>query len=155
MPTTLEVKDGFVRITAGISVSSLEAPFETSSTLSMSEKFSPEIKAKVEKIGLKFGIAIPIMHGEEKDGKADKCKVSDQKKKYIYSGFLDFDPPLEDLPVDVDVKLDELGELEQYFKPYIIDPVKSKVGEILRKQVKELVEKIMNKEIPGLSALKS
>ena len=84
MPTTLEVKDGFVRITAGISVSSLEAPFETSSTLSMSEKFSPEIKAKVEKIGLKFGIAIPIMHGEEKDGKADKCKVSDQKKIYVF-----------------------------------------------------------------------
>ena len=76
-------------------------------------------------------------------------------KNIIYLGFIDFDPPIEDIPVDVDVKLDELGELEQYFVPYIIDPVKSKVGEILKKQVKELVEKMMNKEIPGLSALKS
>ena len=68
MPTTLEVKDGFVRITAGIGVGNLEAPFETSSTLPMSEKFSPEVKAKVEKIGLKCGLSIPIMSGAKKDG---------------------------------------------------------------------------------------
>ena len=72
MPTTLEVKDGFVRITAGIGVDNLEVPFETSSTLPMSDKFSPEVKAKVEKIGLKCGLAIPIMHGAEKDGKLKK-----------------------------------------------------------------------------------
>ena len=51
------------------------------------------------------------------------------------------------------MKLDELGDLEQIVKPYIIDPVKRKVGEILKKEVKELVEKILNKEIPGLNAL--
>jgi len=72
---------------------------------------------------------------------------------FLNTGFFDFDPPLEDLPVDVDVKLDELGDLEQIVKPYIIDPVKRKVGEILKKEVKELVEKMMNKEIPGLNVL--
>jgi len=51
------------------------------------------------------------------------------------------------------VKLDELGDLERIVKPYIIEPVKRKLGEILKKEVKELVEKMMHKEIPGLDAL--
>ena len=76
-----------------------------------------------------------------------------QKLKILSLGFFDFDPPLEDLPVDVDVKLDELGDLEHIVKPYIIEPVKRKLGEILKKEVKELVEKMMHKEIPGLDAL--
>ena len=76
-----------------------------------------------------------------------------QKLKVLSLGFFDFDPPLEDLPVDVDVKLDELGDLEHIVKPYIIEPVKRKLGEILKKEVKELVEKMMHKEIPGLDAL--
>merc|ERR1719411_937945 len=101
----------------------------------MSEKFSPEVEALVEIIGIKCGLVIPNMSGANSDG------------------FFDFDPPLEDLPVDVDVKLDELGDLEHIVKPYIIEPVKRKLGEILKKEVKELVEKMMHKEIPGLDAL--
>ena len=35
----------------------------------MSEKFSPEVEALVEKIGIKCGLVIPIMSGANKDGK--------------------------------------------------------------------------------------
>jgi len=72
MPTKLEVKEGSVRITAGIGVGKLGAPFETSTSIPMSEKFSPEVEALVEKIGIKCGLVIPIMSGAQKDGKVWK-----------------------------------------------------------------------------------
>ena len=72
MPTKLEVKEGSVRITAGIGVGKLRAPFETSTSIPMSEKFSPEVEALVEKIGIKCGLVIPIMSGAQKDGKVWK-----------------------------------------------------------------------------------
>ena len=70
----------------------------------------------------------------------------------IFAAFLDFDPPLEELLVDVDVKMDELGDLEQIIKPYIIDPVKRKIGETLKEEVGDLVRNMLMKDIPGLSA---
>ena len=71
----------------------------------------------------------------------------------ILSAFFDFDPPLEDLSVDVDVNLYELGDLEPIVKPYIIDPVKRKVVEVLKSEVKELVQRIIKQDIPGLGSL--
>ena len=71
---------------------------------------------------------------------------------YILSAFFDFDPPLEDLSVDVDVNLYELGDLEPIVKPYIIDPVKRKVVEVLKSEVKELVQRIIKQDIPGLGS---
>ena len=71
----------------------------------------------------------------------------------ILSAFFDFDPPLEDLSVDVDVNLYELGDLEPIVKPYIIDPVKRKVVEVLKSEVKELVQRIIEQDIPGLGSL--
>ena len=66
---------------------------------------------------------------------------------------MDFDPPIEELAVDVDVNLGELEGIEELVKPYIIDPVKRKLGEVLKVEVKELVERIMKEGIPGLRSL--
>ena len=71
----------------------------------------------------------------------------------VLSGSFEFDPPLDDLPVNVDMKLDELGELEPIVKPLVIDPVKKKIIEILKGQVKDLIDKKIQEYIPGVNAL--
>ena len=68
---------------------------------------------------------------------------------------MDFDPPLEELAVDVDVNLGELESIEELVKPYIIDPVKRKLGEVLKAEIKELVERVTKEGIPGLKSLMS
>ena len=68
-------------------------------------------------------------------------------------GSFEFDPPLDELPVDVDVELAELGELEPVLKPLVINPVKKKIIEILKGQVKELIDKKIQQFIPGIHAL--
>ena len=68
---------------------------------------------------------------------------------------MDFDPPLEELLVDVDVNLGELESIEELIKPYIIDPVKRKLGEVLKAEIKELVERVTKEGIPGLKSLMS
>ena len=51
------------------------------------------------------------------------------------------------------MKLDELGELEPVVKPLVINPVKKKIIEILKGQVKELIDKKIQQFIPGINAL--
>ena len=72
---------------------------------------------------------------------------------FVLTGSFEFDPPLDDLPVDVDMKLDELGELEPVVKPLVINPVKKKIIEILKGQVKDLIDKKIQQFIPGINAL--
>ena len=68
---------------------------------------------------------------------------------------MDFEPSIEDLGVDVDVNLGDLESIEELVKPYIIDPVKRKLGEVLRAEIKEIVQRVMKKDIPGLGSLMS
>ena len=68
---------------------------------------------------------------------------------------MDFDPPLEELAVDVDVNLGELESIEELVKPYIIDPVKRKLGEVLKAEIQELVQRVTKEGIPGLKSLMS
>ena len=68
---------------------------------------------------------------------------------------MDFEPSIEDLGVDVDVSLGDLESIEELVKPYIIDPVKRKLGEVLKAEIKEIVQKIMKDGIPGLGSLMS
>ena len=71
----------------------------------------------------------------------------------MFQGFFNFDPPVDNLPVDVDVKLGELGDLEPLIKEHIIDPVKRKIAHVLKTEVKQLVQKVIQEQIPGLKAL--
>ena len=73
---------------------------------------------------------------------------------YLILAFLHFEPSIEDLAVHVDVNLGELEGIEELVKPYIIDPVKRKLGEVLR-VIKDLVQRIMKDDIPGLGSLTS
>ena len=55
--------------------------------------------------------------------------------------------------MDVDVNLGELESIEELIKPYIIDPVKKKLGEVLKAEIKEVVQRVTKEGIPGLKSL--
>ena len=67
MDTKLEVTDGAVKITAGMNVTNLEAPFETSTSVPVADSFNPDVSALVEKVGIVFGIVIPFSSGVSTD----------------------------------------------------------------------------------------
>ena len=69
MDTKLEVADGAVKITAGMNVTNLEAPFETSTSVPVADSFNPDVSALVEKVGIVFGIVIPFSSGVSNDRK--------------------------------------------------------------------------------------
>ena len=69
MDTKLEMADGAVKITAGMNVTNLEAPFETSTSVPVADGFNPDISALVEKVGIVFGIVIPFSSGASNDRK--------------------------------------------------------------------------------------
>merc|ERR1719244_920103 len=131
-PTILQVSEGVAKLSVGLAVSDLQAPFDVSASMA-SPDFKPEVKALVEKIGVKFGVEVPLS--------GDKSSA----------GRFEFDPPLDDLPVDVDIKLDELSELEEVVKPLVIQPVKQKIIEIMKVQLKEKINEKIQKYIPGVS----
>ena len=68
------------------------------------------------------------------------------------AGSVEFDPPLDNIPVQVDVKLHELGQLEPLVKSQVIDPVRNKLVSVLRSQVRDLVQEKLQSVIPGLGA---
>jgi len=133
-PTKLEVANGVANVGVALGVQDIEAPFETSASIA-SPDFKPEVKALVKRVGINFGVQVPL------DGSTST------------TGTFNFDPPLEELPVDVDIKLDELGEIEEEVKSLIIDPVKRKLIEILRGELQEKLKEKVSKFIPGISAL--
>ena len=69
MDTKLEVVDGAVKITAGMKVTKLEAPFDTSTSVPVADSFSPDISALVDTVGIVFGIVIPFSSGVSNDRK--------------------------------------------------------------------------------------
>jgi len=133
-PTKLEVAEGVATVGVALGVEGLEAPFEASASVA-SPDFKPEVKALVEKVGINFGVSVPL------DGSSST------------TGTFNFDPPLDDLPVDVDIKLGELSEIEEEVKALVIDPVRRKLIEILKGELREKLTEKINKFIPGVSAL--
>ena len=63
MDTKLEMVDGAVKITAGMNATHLEAPFDTSTSAPVADRFNPDISAFVENVGIVFGIVIPLSSG--------------------------------------------------------------------------------------------
>jgi len=133
-PTKLEVENGVANVGISLGVQGIEAPFEASASVA-SPDFKPEVKALVEKLGINFGVSVPL------DGSSST------------TGTFNFEPPLDDLPVDVDIKLGELSEIEEEVKALVMDPVKRKLIEILKGQFREKITEKINKYIPGISAL--
>ena len=69
MDTKLEVVDGAVKITAGMKVTNLEAPLDTSTSVPMADSFSPDISAVVDTVGIVVGSLIPFSSGVSNDRK--------------------------------------------------------------------------------------
>ena len=84
MDTKLEVADGAVKITAGMNVTNLEAPFETSTSVPVADSFNPDISAMVEKVGIVFGIVIPFSSGVSNDRKIKTVLHLFCHKKALY-----------------------------------------------------------------------
>ena len=76
MDTKMEVENGAVKITAGMSVTNLETPFETSTSVPVADSFNPDVSAIVEKVGFVCGIVIPFSSGVSNDGKIFICLIS-------------------------------------------------------------------------------
>jgi len=133
LPTTFSVDRGSARLGVGLGVSNLEAPFDASASIASSD-FQPEVKAKVEQLGIRFDVEVPF-NGE------------------TTTGDFSFYPSLDDLPVDVDINLGELQELADIVKPLVIGPVKEKIKEILKGRGKEIIMDLIKKNIPGISSL--
>jgi len=133
LPTTFSVDRGSAKLGVGLGVDNLEAPFDASASIA-SDDFQPEVKAIVEKLGIKFDVEVPFT-GE------------------TTTGDFSFEPALDDLPVDVDIKLGELQELADIVKPLVIAPIKEKIKEILKGRGKEIIMELVKKNIPGISSL--
>lgn len=93
-----------------------------------------QVRASVEKVGILCSLQIPLRGAST-------------------SGSFQFDPPLDELPVDVDVKLHELGQLEPLVKSQVIDPVRNRLVSVLRTEVKEMIQEKLQAIIPGIRAL--
>ena len=150
IPTKFQVDGGMLELQAGVGVSNLQCPFQTSVSPSLSDKFKPEIAATVEKVGILCSLKVPVVGGQSLVGK----RLGKGFHGWSFClGSTDFDPALNALTVDVDVQLGELGSLEPIVKPYIIDPVKQKMMAILKNEIKQLVERTMQKYVPNIGSL--
>ena len=94
---------------------------------------SCQVKAVVERVGILCSLTLPLQGSST-------------------AGSVEFDPPLDDLPVEVDVKLHDLAQLEPLVKSQVVDPVRNKLVSVLRSEVRELIQDKLQSVIPGLGA---
>jgi len=132
LPTKVEVVDGSIKLSAGIGLTNLQSPFEPSLSVYQPSN-NPEVSAMIEKVGILCSLTLPLQGAST-------------------AGSVEFDPPLDDIPVEVDVKLHELAQLEPLVKSQVIDPVRNKLVSVLRSQVRDLVQEKLQSVIPGLGA---
>jgi len=130
-PTQISVSDGLVTLASSLEVTGLTCPFTVTNSNPNIE--IPKIAAGVEKINVECGVKIPL----SRDGATD--------------GNIGFVPPLEELPIDLDMDLGELGPLEGVLRPLIIDPVRKRLVAALRDEVTGIVKEKVRKI--GLSSL--
>ena len=84
MPTLLKYEDGVVKVSTSLGVTNLESPFDTSTSVEVTEKFQPEVAALVDKIGFECGVEIPIKSGSSLDGRYNKTTL---QCRYFYSTY--------------------------------------------------------------------
>lgn len=129
--TEINVENGVARLSSSMAVENLDCPFNV--TNSEAEMKIPKMEAKVNKINVKFGIDIPL------------------SREATTAGSMEFHPVLEELPIELDMDLGELGPLEKIIRPLVVDPVRKRLVTALRDEVTKIIkEKIQN---IGLSSL--
>ena len=69
IPTKFQMDGGMLELQAGVGVSNLQCPFQTSVSPSLSDKFKPEVTATVEKVGILCSLKVPVVGGQSLVGK--------------------------------------------------------------------------------------
>jgi len=130
-PTEISVSDGVARLGTTLSVLGLQCPFTVINSNADIE--IPKMEAGVGEISVKLGVDIPLT-GETSA-----------------AGNMDFTPILEELPVELDMDLGELGPLEKIIRPLVVDPVRKRLVTALRDEVTKILKEKFKKI--GLSSL--
>lgn len=118
-PTTIKVEDGQAQLAASLSVPNLSCPFTVTDT--NPDVKIPKMEASVNEIAVSFGLEIPL----------DRTASSTKE--------VAFDPPLEQLPVEVDMDLGDLGALEGIVRPLVVDPVRKRLVSALRDEIVKII----------------
>jgi len=118
-PTTIKVEDGQAQLVASLTVPNLSCPFTV--TDSDPDVKIPKMEASVNEIAVNFDLAIPF----------DRSTSSTKE--------VAFTPPLEQLPVEVDMDLGDLGALESFVRPLVVDPVRKRLVNALREEIVRII----------------
>jgi len=118
-PTTIKVEDGQAQLAASLTVPNLSCPFTV--TDSDPDVKIPKMEASVNEIAVNFDLAIPL----------DRSTSSTKE--------VAFAPPLEQLPVEVDMDLGDLGALESFVRPLVVDPVRKRLVNALREEIVRII----------------
>jgi len=129
--TEISVSDGVAKLASTLAVVNLQCPFSVSN--SNADMEIPKMEAKVNQINLKLGVDIPLSRDSS------------------HAGLMEFEPKLEELPIELDMDLGELGPLEKIIRPLIVDPVRKRLVIALRDEVTKIVKEKVQKI--GLSSL--
>jgi len=123
-------EEGSVRLGAKFAVENLTTPFQSEANLE-SMTINPDIKARVDSVGLDLDVQLPVTGGDVNSN---------------------FDMDVGQVNVDLD-GLGPLGDLAEYVAPYVANIVGEKLKEVLQTQVKSKVLEEVEKRLPGISAL--
>ena len=80
------------------------------------------METKVNQIVMKLGLELPL------DRSSSVAKE------------VTFEPTLEELPVEVDMELGDLGPLEGVIRPLVVDPLRLHLAGVLRKEVVRIIK---------------
>jgi len=117
--TCVKVEDGQAQLAASLTVPNLSCPFTV--TDSDPDVKIPKMEASVNEIAVNFDLAIPL----------DRSTSSTKE--------VAFAPPLEQLPVEVDMDLGDLGALESFVRPLVVDPVRKRLVNALREEIVRII----------------
>lgn len=124
-------EEGAVRLGAKFGVENLSAPFQSEASLE-SVKINPDIKTRVDNVGLEMDIQLPVSSGA--------------KVEHIFV--------MKVGNVDVDLEgLGPLGDIAGYVAPYIAEVVGKKLKEVMQNQVKEKFLAEVEKRIPNIQSI--
>jgi len=124
-------EEGAVRLAAKFGVENLTAPFQSEASLE-GAKINPDIKTRVDNVGLDMELQLPVRSGAEMKHNFDMIVGN----------------------VDVDLEgLGPLGDIAEYVAPYIAEVVGKKLKEVMQTQVKDKFLAEVEKRIPNIKSI--
>eukprot|EP00088_Acartia_fossae_P048786 TRINITY_DN5331_c0_g1_i1.p1 TRINITY_DN5331_c0_g1~~TRINITY_DN5331_c0_g1_i1.p1 ORF type:complete len:249 (+),score=51.50 TRINITY_DN5331_c0_g1_i1:78-824(+) len=124
-------EEGAVRLGAKFGVQNLAAPFQSEASLE-SMKINPDIKTRIDNVGMDMDLQLPVSSG---------AKVQHN-----------FDMNIGNVDVDLE-GMGPLGDIAEFVAPYIADIVGSKLKEVMQTQVKDKLFDEVEKRIPNIKSI--